>query len=59
MFGPGLAIRQCVHLTIFEDDIIENQEEFFLQILPAEGDAMAISVIIVDDDCKCIYRSNV
>ena len=43
--GTSDGDRQCVNVTILQDDIVEGTETFFLQASPVDE---ALSLIVID-----------
>ncbi len=58
-FQAGLDVRiQCAEIPILNDVILEDNEEFTVQLSTTEADAVTLgldsaSIIIADDDSMC------
>ena len=53
-FGEGSSVHQCFNMTVVDDTVFEEEEGFFLVVIPEEGKNVSInaSVFILDNDSK-------
>lgn len=59
IFSPG-DVRQCLNVTILNDEVAEEREENFVASISRVSDPAVevvestTTVIIIDDDCKSV-----
>ncbi len=54
-FGPGFSNRQCFNVSIFDDNVFESDERFFLILSGERLNAVETSILIENTEGEIVY----